>query len=45
MARPKPVAPVAPPPAAAPEVTPSTDLGHEPLTPLPSPTNTDPFAS
>jgi hypothetical protein len=39
MARPKPVAPVAPPAAPAPEVTPSTDFGHEP----PS-ASTDPFA-
>jgi hypothetical protein len=35
------VAPVAPPAAPAPEVTPSSDFGHE----LPPPsTNTDPFA-
>jgi hypothetical protein len=33
------VAPIAP--APAPAVTPSSDLGHEPLTP----TITDPFAS
>jgi hypothetical protein len=34
------VAPVAPPPMPAPEVTPSSDFGHEPP---PSP-STDPFA-
>jgi hypothetical protein len=41
--RPKPVAPVAPAPAPAAEVTPSTDLGHQPLAPESSAT-TDPFA-
>jgi hypothetical protein len=41
MARPKPVAPVAPAPASV--VTPSSDMGHEPL--IPTPTTTDPFAS
>jgi hypothetical protein len=43
MARPKPVAPIAPAPAPAPAVTPSSDLGHEPL--IPTPTVSDPFAS
>jgi cytochrome c biogenesis protein CcdA len=41
MARPKPSAPIAPTSSPAPAVTPSSDLGHEPLTP----TITDPFAS
>jgi hypothetical protein len=45
IARPKPVASVAPAPATAPEVTPSTDLGHQPLAPASSSTTTDPFAS
>jgi hypothetical protein len=43
MTRPKPIAPIAPAPAPAPAVTPSTDLGHEPMAPAPSST-TDPFA-
>jgi hypothetical protein len=41
MARPKPVAPIAPPFTPAPEVVPGSDLGHETLPPS---TSTDPFA-
>jgi hypothetical protein len=42
MARPKPVAPITPAPFT-PEVTPSTDLGHEPTAPESS--ATDPYAA
>jgi hypothetical protein len=44
MARPRPVAPIAPAPASTAEVTPSTDLGREPTAPESS-SATDPYAA